>query len=141
MDKKLYRLAIASTLIGLLISIYMAIYKITDNDTMCMGSGGCASINASPYSEIYGIPLGIIGAIGYCAILFMLWLEKRHPLGRQYGNILAMGMSFAGFIYSMYLMYLSQYVIRATCPFCVASAVAITFSFIFTFTRFVRAEN
>jgi len=141
MDKKLYKIAIASTIIGLFISIYMAIYKITDNDTMCMGSGGCASINASPYSEIYGIPLGVIGAIGYSAILFMLWLEKRHPLGKQYGNILAMGMSFSGFIYSMYLMYLSASVIRATCPFCVASAAAMTLTFILTFTRFVRAEN
>jgi uncharacterized membrane protein len=141
MDKKLYRFALAAALVGLFVSIYMAIYKLTENDAMCMGSSGCSSINASPYSELYGIPLGIVGAIGYSAILFMLWLEKRHPLGKQYGNILVMGMSFSGFIYSMYLMYLSQFVIRATCPFCVASAAAMTLCFIFTFTRFVRAEN
>ncbi|MDX9991676.1 MAG: vitamin K epoxide reductase family protein [Anaerolineales bacterium] len=141
MDKKLYWSAITFALSGLAISIYMAIYKITENNAMCLGSGGCASINASRYSELYGIPLGVIGAVGYAGILLMLWLEKRHPLAKEYGNMAAMGMSFAGFIFSIYLMYLSFYVIKATCPFCVASAISITLCFILTFIRFVRAEN
>lgn len=141
MDKKLYWGAIISAIAGAAVSIYMTIYKLTDNSSMCLGSGDCATVNASKYSEIYGIPLGVIGLAGYAGILLVLWLEKRHPLGKQYGNLLAMGMSFAGFIYSLYLTYLELYVIKAICPFCVASAVAITLCFIFTFIRFVRGEN
>lgn len=141
MDKKLYWGAIISAVAGAAVSIYMTIYKLTDNNSMCLGSGDCATVNASKYSEVYGIPLGVIGLVGYAGILLMLWLEKRHPLGKEYGNLLAMGMSFAGFIYSLYLTYLELYVIKAICPFCVASAVAITLCFIFTFIRFVRGEN
>jgi uncharacterized membrane protein len=141
MDKKLYWGAFASAVAGLAVAIYMAIYKLTDNNAMCMGSGDCATVNASKYSELYGIPLGIIGAVGFAAILLMLWLEKRHPLFLEYGNMLAMGMSFAGFIYSIYLTYLEFFVIKAICPFCVASAVAITLCFILTFIRFARGEN
>ncbi len=141
MDKKLYWGAIISAVAGAAVSIYMTIYKLTDNNSMCLGSGDCATVNASKYSEVYGIPLGVIGLIGYAGILLVLWLEKRHPLGKEYGNLLAMGMSFAGFIYSLYLTYLELYVIKAICPFCVASAVAITLCFIFTFIRFVRGEN
>jgi uncharacterized membrane protein len=55
--------------------------------------------------------------------------------------MLAMGMSFAGFVYSIYLTYLEFFVIKAICPFCVASAVAITLCFLFTFIRFIRGEN
>lgn len=141
MDKKLYWGAIISAVAGAAVSIYMTIYKLTDNNSMCLGSGDCATVNASKYSEVYGIPLGIIGLVGYAGILLVLWLEKRHPLGKEYGNLLAMGMSFSGFIYSLYLTYLELYVIKAICPFCVASAVAITLCFIFTFIRFVRGEN
>lgn len=141
MDKKLYWGAIISAVAGAAVSIYMTIYKLTDNNSMCLGSGDCATVNASKYSEVYGIPLGVIGLIGYAGILLVLWLEKRHPLGKEYGNLLAMGMSFSGFIYSLYLTYLELYVIKAICPFCVASAVAITLCFIFTFIRFVRGEN
>lgn len=141
MDKKLYWAAIVSALAGAAVSIYMTIYKLTDNNAMCLGSGDCATVNASKYSEIYGIPLGVIGFVCYAAILLVLWLQNRHPLLKEYGNTLAMGMSFAGFIYSMYLMYISTYVIQATCPFCVVSAVAITLCFAFTFIRFIRGEN
>ena len=141
MDKKLYWGAIFSSIAGIAISIYMTIYKLTDNNAMCLGNGGCGTVNASKYSEIYGIPLGVIGFAGYAAILLVLWLEKRHPLLKEYGNMLAMGMGFAGFIYSIYLTYLEIYVIRAICPFCVASAIAITLCFVFTFIRFVRGEN
>jgi len=108
---------------------------------MCLGNGGCSTVNASKYSEVYGIPLGAIGLVGYAAIFLVLWLEKRHPLLKEYGNLLAMGMGFGGFIYSIYLTYLEFYVIHAVCPFCVASATAITLCFVFTFIRFVRGEN
>ena len=141
MDKKLYWGTIIAALVGAAVSIYMTIYKLTDNNTMCLGSGDCATVNASKYSEIYGIPLGVIGLVGYAGILLVLWLEKNQPLFKDYGNMLAMGMSFAGFIYSIYLTYLELYVIKAICPFCVASAVAITLCFAFTFIRFLRGEN
>lgn len=141
MDKKLYWGTIIAALVGAAVSIYMTIYKLTDNNTMCLGSGDCATVNASKYSEIYGIPLGVIGLVGYAGIFLVLWLEKNHPLFKDYGNMLAMGMSFAGFIYSIYLTYLEIYVIKAICPFCVASAVAITLCFAFTFIRFLRGEN
>jgi len=141
MDKKLYWGAMIASIAGIAISIYMTIYKLTDNNAMCMGSGDCATVNASQYSEIYGIPLGVIGLLGYLGILLMLVLEKRIKIFREYGNMIAMGMSFSGFVYSIYLTYLEIYVIKAICPFCVASAVAITLCFVFTFIRFVRGEN
>jgi uncharacterized membrane protein len=141
MDKKLYWATIASALAGAAVSIYMTIYKLTDNNAMCLGSGDCATVNISKYSEVYGIPLGVIGFVGYAAILLVLSLENRHPLFKEYGNTLAMGMSFAGFIYSLYLTYIEIYVIQAICPFCVASAVAITLCFAFTFIRFIRGES
>jgi uncharacterized membrane protein len=141
MDKKLYWASIVAALTGIAVSIYMTVYKLTDNSAMCLGSGDCATVNASKYSEIYGIPLGVIGFIGFSGILLMLWLEKRHSFFKEYGNMLAMGMSFAGFIYSIYLTYLEFFVIKAICPFCVASAVAITLCFLFTFIRFIRGEN
>ncbi|NCP85879.1 vitamin K epoxide reductase family protein [bacterium] len=141
MDKKLYWGAIFAALAGIAISIYMTIFKLTDNAAMCLGNGGCSVVNASKYSEIYGIPLGIIGLIGYAAIALVLWFEQKHPLLHKYGNMLAMGMSVTGVLYSAYLTYLEIYVIKALCPFCVASAIAISVAFIFTFTRFIRNEN
>lgn len=141
MDRKLYWGAILAAMAGIAISIYMTIFKLTDNAAMCLGNGGCSVVNASSYSAINGIPLGVFGIIGFGAIVLTLFLENRHPLLRQYGNLLAMGMALAGTLYSAYLTYLEFYVIKAVCPFCVASATAISLAFIFTLIRFIRNEN
>jgi len=140
MDKKLYWGAIAASLVGVAVSIYLTIYKLTDNNAMCLSSGDCAIVNASRYSEVYGVPVAIIGIIGYLAILVVLLLETRLTPLIDIGNLLAFGMSLVGLLFSAYLTYLELYVIKATCPFCFTSAIAITIIFIFTLIRLARNE-
>ena len=60
MDKWLYRISSILVVVGLLVSIYMTIYKVTSNDALCLGSGDCSTVNASRYSEVYGIPVASI---------------------------------------------------------------------------------
>ena len=43
---------------------------------MCLGSGDCSTVNSSRYSEVNGIPVAIIGVLGYLAILAVHYLEK-----------------------------------------------------------------
>ena len=52
MDKWLYRVSLVLALVGVLVSIYMTIYKVTSNDALCLGSGDCSTVNASRYSEV-----------------------------------------------------------------------------------------
>lgn len=139
MDKKLYWGSIALSLIGLVVSIYMTAYKLLDNDAMCLGSGDCASVNASPYSEIYGIPVAAVGVVGYLAIFVLLLLERR---GSKFlvatAPLAVFGLSVGGFAFTVYLVYLEIYIIKALCPFCVASQVTMTILFILSIIRLVR---
>jgi uncharacterized membrane protein len=77
MDKWLYRISVVLVVIGLAVSIYMTIYKVTSNNAMCLGSGDCSTVNASRYAEVYGIPVATIGIAGYFAILMVHWYERR----------------------------------------------------------------
>ena len=77
MEKWLYRASIIITVIGLAVSIYMTIFKLTDNESMCIGNGGCSIVNNSPYAVIYGIPVAAFGVGGYLAILLVLIFEKK----------------------------------------------------------------
>ena len=76
MDKWLYRISVSLAVLGLLVAVYMTIYKITSNDSMCLGSGDCSTVNASRYSEVNGIPVAIIGVLGYLAILVVHYMER-----------------------------------------------------------------
>lgn len=138
MDKRLTQIIIALSLFGLLVSIYMTIYSITANDNMCLGSGDCSIINASRYSKINGIPVALIGVIGYAAIVGLHWLERRNDFFKTNGSMILFGISLIGFLFTLWLVYIEIAVLKAYCPFCIASQVTMTIVFILTVVRVVR---
>jgi uncharacterized membrane protein len=138
MDKWLYRISIAFVAVGLLVSIYMTIYKVTSNDSMCLGSGDCSTVNASRYSEVNGIPVAVIGVIGYAAILAALYLEPRNRFFRTNSILLVFGMSLTGFLFTVWLIYVEIALIKALCPFCITSQIAMTIIFILAIIRLIR---
>ena len=138
MDKWLYRVSIAFVIIGLLVSIYMTIYKYTDNTSMCVGNHGCDVVNHSRYAEVNGIPVAVIGVVGYLAILTGLLLESRNKFFTQNGTMLVFGMSLTGFLFNVWLIYAEIALIKALCPFCITSQISMTIIFILSIVRLVR---
>jgi len=132
------RVAWLTALIGLLDSIYLTVLKYSNNKSLCIqGVGDCWSVNTSIYSEIFGIPIALLGFGAYGFILLLLWAEQRHSLIQQYADFLLFGVTLIGIIYSAYLTYLEIAVIKAICPFCVVSAVAMLILFIYSVKRLI----
>jgi len=119
-------------------SFYLLIYKLTGNNRMCLGNGGCHNVNFSPYAEIYGIPISAIGLAAYLVMAAMVLLEPRIRLLRDNNPLLLFGMTLIGVAFSLYLTYLELYVIHAVCPFCVTSAIVISLMFILAIIRLVK---
>jgi uncharacterized membrane protein len=138
MDKWLYRISMILVVIGLIVSIYMTIYKATSNDALCLGSGDCSTVNASRYSEVYGIPVASVGIAGYLAILLVHWYERRDEFFEKNGPMLNFGMALTGFLFTVYLIYVEFAILKAFCPFCLASQTAMTIIFIISIIRLVR---
>jgi uncharacterized membrane protein len=138
MDKWLYKASIVLVVIGLLVSVYMTIYKITSNNEMCLGSGDCATVNNSRYSEIYGIPVALVGVGGYLAILGLHLVEKRNQHLKANATLYLFGLALTGFLFTLYLIYVEFALLDAICPFCLASQVIMTLVFIISVIRLVR---
>ena len=141
MDKWLYRASIALAVLGLLVSIYMTIYKISSNDKMCLGSGDCHTVNTSIYSEVNGIPVAVIGIFGYLAILVVLYFENRTPFLKENSTLIIFGLALTGFLFTVWLIYVEIVLLKALCPFCVTSQVAMTLIFILAVTRLIRQSQ
>jgi uncharacterized membrane protein len=125
-------------ILGTADAIYLLIYKYSSNDRMCLGSGGCATVNYSPYSMIYGIPVALLGILAYLAILAVLFLEPHWELTMEYGRLAVFGIGLVGVIFSAYLTYIEAFVIHAYCPFCVTSAILMTIIFIIATIRLIK---
>ena len=141
MEKWLYRLSVAFAVIGLAVSIYMWIYKVTQNELMCLGSGACSVVNQSRFSEVYDIPVAAIGTAGYAAILALLFLERSGGYFKLNGTLLIFGLALTGFLFTLYLVYVEVFLIKAYCPFCITSQVSMTIIFILSVIRLVRQPS
>ncbi len=138
MNKWLYRISIALSVLGVLVSAYMTVYKLTENNSMCLGSGDCATVNASVYSEVNGVPVAVIGVGGYLTILVLLLFENRSGFLKKNGTMIVFGLALFGFLFTLYLIYVETALIRAYCPFCVTSQITMTILFILSVIRLVR---
>ncbi len=138
MDRWLYRSSLVLAAIGTLVSIYMTIFKLTQNESMCLGNGGCSVVNNSIYAAVYGVPVAVVGICGYALIFAALLLQSRIAFLQLNGILLVFGLALAGFLFTLYLVYVEVALIHALCPFCVTSQVSMTLLFILSVTRLAR---
>ncbi len=113
--------------LGIGISGYLSYVKLSATQAVCLGLGECETVQNSPYSVILGIPIAILGLLTYLAIIALWWWSQDEQ--RPYADMAPMilfGITLFGFLYSAYLTYLELFVLKAICPWCVASAILMT---------------
>jgi uncharacterized membrane protein len=117
------RLRVASAAVavaGLAIAAYLTAAHYADADPVCAVAHGCATVQQSEYAELGGVPVALIGLLGYVAILVSL---ARDDEGwRTATAFLALG----GFGFSAWLTYVEVVRLEAICIWCVGSAVCMT---------------
>jgi uncharacterized membrane protein len=133
MTERRLRIAIAVlALAGLGVAGYLTWVHYEDLEPICAGgSGGCERVQNSEYAKLAGVPVALLGLIGYAAILASLAVPGE--AGRFAGALLAL----AGFGFSVWLTYVELFEIDAICQWCVVSAVIMTALAVVTSLRFV----
>jgi uncharacterized membrane protein len=110
-------------LAGALDSAYLAWLKFTGMLAACSNIGDCEAVNNSRYAEIAGVPIALLGVIGYLLILSIAIMDIRYPEWKFGLRLAFFGFTLTGTIYSIYLTYVEVAILKAICPFCVLSAV------------------
>jgi uncharacterized membrane protein len=123
LDNKLRIASLILAVLGLLDSIYLTWVKFSGKYALCGPIGNCESVNTSQYSEVFGIPIALLGAGAYLVVIISLSLESRGSFWAEYSPIIVFGISLFGFLYSIYLTYIEVAVLKAICPYCVISAI------------------
>ncbi|MGE5446136.1 MAG: vitamin K epoxide reductase family protein [Ignavibacteriales bacterium] len=109
--------------LGIVLSGYLTyLYYTKARATFCAADSGCDTVRESPYSAILGIPVAVFGVIGYLSIFISSFISVSY----RAKWVLLYFFSLAGFVFSAYLTYIELFVIKAFCPYCVASAFIIT---------------
>lgn len=114
---------------GMGVAGYLAYVETQAVSAVCGPVGDCNAVQSSSYARLFGVlPIGVLGLIGYLAILAG-WSYPRLRADRlaQVAPLVVFGMASLGVLFSIYLTYLEPFVIRAVCIWCLTSAVIMTF--------------
>ncbi len=110
--------------VGLGVAAYLAYVETQAVTAVCGPVGDCNAVQTSEYAYLFGIPIGVLGVIGYVAIL-AAWGWGRWQADHRATLALA-AMTAFGVLFSIYLTYLEPFVIGAVCAWCLTSSVVMT---------------
>lgn len=121
------------TLAGAGIAGYLTYVHYAGINPVCTAGGSCEKVQTSVYSELVGVPVALIGLLGYISILGLLTAPETEAT-----RFAMMALTLVGFAFSAYLTYRELYSIHAICEWCVSSAVILTVMAPLSVWRFLR---
>jgi uncharacterized membrane protein len=122
--------------IGLGVASYLTYVHYAGGPILCLKGGGCETVQHSIYSKLAGVPVALIGLIGYIVILASLLTPESEST-----RLATMAFTVTGFGFSVYLTSRELFSIHAICPWCVSSAVMMTLLTGMAVWRFLRGEE
>jgi uncharacterized membrane protein len=127
---------IALTVVGLAVAGYLTYIHYAGIKPLCgRNGGGCEIVQTSQYSKLAGVPVALIGLIGYVAILASLLAPENEG-----SRFVTVAFTVVGFGFSAYLTYRELVSIKHICEWCVSSAVIVTILMCLAIWRFLRGD-
>lgn len=121
--------------VGLGIAGYTTYVHYAGIKPACTAGESCTKVQTSAYSELAGVPVALLGVIGYAAIVASLLAP-----GGEHTRLATAVLTLGGFAFSAYLTYRELFSIHAICEWCVSSAAVMTVLMCLSLWRFLRGS-
>jgi uncharacterized membrane protein len=124
------------TVLGVGLASYLTYIHYAGIKPLCgTNGGGCEIVQSSEYSKLAGVPVALIGLLGYIAILGSLLVPESEGT-----RLATVGFTVVGFGFSAYLTYREIFSIHHLCEYCLSSAGLITILMCLAVWRFLRGD-
>jgi uncharacterized membrane protein len=126
---------IVLAVVGVGLASYLTYVHYSGETVLCTTAHNtCEQVQTSRYSKVAGVPVALMGLIGYVLILGSL-LARESETSRFATAALTVG----GFGFSAYLTYREVFTLHKICEWCVSSACLLTIMMGLAVWRFLRA--
>ena len=132
----LRRVMLVLSVIGLGVAAYLTIVHYAGLKPACTAGQSCIKVQTSQWSKLDGVPVALLGLIGYIGIVGSLLAPDREEI-----RLATLGLTLIGCGFSAYLTYRELFSIHAVCEWCASSAVILTVLFISAAFRYVTASD
>ena len=124
------------TLVGLGVASYLTYAHYSGAEVPCPKGGGCETVQHSAYAKLAGVPVALIGLVGYVTILASLLIPDVETT-----RLATTAVTTIGFGFSAYLTSRELFSIHAICWWCVSSAVIMTLLMCLATWRFLSGDG
>jgi uncharacterized membrane protein len=136
-DLYLRRAMLVLAVLGIGVTAFLTILHYGRITVPCAANGNpCEVVQTSIYSHILGIPVALLGLIGYIGITASLLAPDRDTV-----RLATLGLTLFGFAFSGYLTYREAFTLHEYCEWCLSSAGMVTLLFIAAVIRYVRGSS
>ena len=130
------RIMLVIAVLGIALASYLVYVHYSGARPACTAGQACLKVQTSVWSKVGGVPVSLIGLIGYVAIFFALIAPDRDET-----RVLTLGMTLIGVCFSGYLTYRELFTIHLVCEECAASAVMQALLFVGSVWRFLITDD
>lgn len=136
MSGRITRLAmIVLSVIGLGLASYLTYVHYSGTQVLCT-SDACELVQTSVYSKLAGVPVALLGLIGYVFIFVSLVIPEREQT-----RLMTLGITAVGFGFSAYLTSRELFSLHQICEWCVSSASIMTVLMLLSIYRFLSGGS
>jgi uncharacterized membrane protein len=132
-------LRIAMVVVAILaigLTSYLTYVHYSGIKPVCTAGQSCIKVQTSTWSKLDGVPVALIGLLGYIGILTSLLLPDREET-----RLATLGLTLIGFGFSAYLTYREIFSIKAICEECVSSFVLVAILLSCAVVRYLRSPS
>jgi uncharacterized membrane protein len=126
---------IVLSVIGIGLASYLTYIHYSNSQVICT-SDACELVQTSVYSKLAGVPVALLGLIGYVGIFISLALPEREQT-----RLATLGLSAIGFGFSAYLTGRELFSLHQICEWCVSSATIMTILMLLSIYRFLTGGS
>jgi len=126
---------LALAVVGIGVATYLTVIHYAGIKPACTAGESCIKVQTSVWSKVDGVPVALLGLIGYIGILATLLAPDREEI-----RLTTLGLTVIGFGFSAYLTYRELFSIHAICEWCASSAVIMTLLLIGAATRYLLGD-
>jgi uncharacterized membrane protein len=127
--------SIIVALAGLGIATYLTVVHYAGGTPVCAIAHGCAIVQRSGYATFAGVPVAVLGIAAYAVILATVTRN-----GDEWRTVSAF-VALTGLGFSAWLTYVEVAVLRALCPWCLASALCMAALAVLSVARLIKGGS
>ena len=123
------------SVVGMGLASYLTYVHYSGTQVLCT-SDACELVQTSVYSKLAGVPVALLGLIGYVFIFLSLVLPEREET-----RLATLGITAVGFGFSAYLTGRELFSLHQICEWCVSSACIMTILMLLSVYRFLTGGS